>query len=66
MPGRHITDQQAKLHMRSRRRPDPLAAYWYSKIVPTLRASPGLRPITVLIEPLEWPVYNAQNANCCG
>ena len=88
MPGKHITDQQAKLYMnhrrthtreaaaakagfststgarldtdprlpsqkgspRGRRRPDPLAAYWDSQIVPMLRASPGLRPITVLLE----------------
>ena len=88
MPGKHITDQQAKLYMnlrpthtrqtaaakagfgtstgarldanprlpshkrspRGRRRPDPLAEYWDSEIVPMLRASPGLRPITVLIE----------------
>jgi hypothetical protein len=88
VPGRHITDQQAKLYMtlrrthsrqaaaakagfststgarldadprlpsqkrapRSRRRPDPLEPYWDSEIVPMLRASPGLRPITVLLE----------------
>ena len=88
MPGKHITDQQAKLYMnhrrthtrevaaakagfststgarldadprlpsqkgspRGRRRADPLAAYWDSQIVPMLRASPGLRPITVLLE----------------
>ena len=88
MPGRHITDQQAKLYMnlrrthtretaaakagfgastggrldadprmpsqkrtpRGRRRPDPLAEYWESEIVPMLLASPGLRPITVLGE----------------
>ena len=35
---------------RGRRRPDPLAVYWDSEIVPMLRASPGLRPITVLLE----------------
>ncbi len=35
---------------RGRRRPDPLALYWGSAIVPMLRASPGLRPITVLLE----------------
>jgi hypothetical protein len=35
---------------RSRRRPDPLAASWESEIVPMLRASPGLRPITVPLE----------------
>jgi hypothetical protein len=35
---------------RGRRRPDPLAAYWDSPIVPMLRASLGLRPITVLLE----------------
>ena len=88
MPGRHITDQQAKLYMnlrrthtretaaakagfgastggrldadprmpsqkrtpRGRRRPDPLAEYWESEIMPMLLASPGLRPITVLRE----------------
>ena len=88
MPGRHITDQQAKLYMtlrrthtrqtaaakagfstntgarldadprlpsqksspRGRRRPDPLAEYWDSEIIPMLRASPGLRPISVLLE----------------
>ena len=88
MPGKHITDQQAKLYMnlrrthtrqaaaakagfststggrldanprlpsqqhapRGRRRPDPLAGYWDSEIVPMLRASPRLRPITVLLE----------------
>ena len=88
VPGRHITDQQAKLYMnlrrthsretaaakagfststggrldadprmpsqkltpRGRRRPDPLAEYWDSEIVPMLEASPGLRPITVLRE----------------
>jgi hypothetical protein len=88
VPGRHITDQQAKLYMnhrrthtleaaaakagfststgarldadprlpsqkrspRGRRRPDPLAEYWDSEIVAMLRASPGLRPITVLLE----------------
>ena len=88
MPGKHITDQQAKLYMnlhrthtreiaaakagfsastaarldadprmpsqkrtpRGRRRPDPLAEYWESEIVPMLLASPGLRPITVLRE----------------
>lgn len=88
VPGKHITDQQAKLYMnlrrthtresaaakagfststgarldadaqmpsqkrapRGRRRPDPLAEYWDSEIVPMLRASPGLRPITLLLE----------------
>jgi hypothetical protein len=35
---------------RGRRRPDPLVEYWDSEIVPMLRASPGLRPITVLLE----------------
>jgi hypothetical protein len=88
VPGRHITDQQAKLYMnlrrthsretaaakagfgtstggrldadprmpsqkrtpRARRRPDPLAEYWESEIVPMLLASPGLRPISVLRE----------------
>src|ERR1700757_3871318 len=88
VPGKHITDQQAKLYMnyrrthtreaaaakagfststgarldtdprspsqkrvpRGRRRPDPLVEYWDSEIVPMLRASPGLRPITLLLE----------------
>jgi hypothetical protein len=88
VPGRHITDQQAKLYMklrqthirqtaaamagfststgarldadprlpsarrqpRSRRRPDPLEAYFESEIVPMLEAAPGLRPITILGE----------------
>jgi hypothetical protein len=88
VPGKHITDQQAKLYMnlrrthtrqtaaakagfststgarldadprlplqkrspRGRRRADPLAEYWDSEIVPMLRAAPGLRPITVLLE----------------
>jgi hypothetical protein len=35
---------------RGRRRPDPLERYWDSEIVPMLRATPGLRPITVLGE----------------
>jgi len=35
---------------RARRRPDPLAEYWESEIVPMLLASPGLRPISVLRE----------------
>ena len=35
---------------RTRRRPDPLAAVWDSEIVPMLRASPGLRPVTILGE----------------
>lgn len=35
---------------RGRRRPDPLAPYWNSEIVPMLQAAPGLRPITVLGE----------------
>src|SRR5215469_7876480 len=88
VPGKHITDQQAKLYMnlhrthtreaaaakagfststgarldtdprlpsqkrslRGRRRPDPLVEYWDGEIVPMLRASPRLRPITVLLE----------------
>ena len=88
LPGRHITEQQAKLYMnlrrnhtrqtaaakagfsistgarldadprlpsqrqtpRGRRRPDPLAAYWDSEIVPMLQATPGVRPISVLGE----------------
>src|SRR6201985_2274023 len=88
VPGKHISDQQAKLYMnlrrthtretaaakagfststgarldadaqmpsqkrapRGRRRPDPLEEYWDSEIVPMWRASPGLRPITVLLE----------------
>jgi hypothetical protein len=39
-----------KRQPRTRRRPDPLAAVWDSEIVPTLRASPGLRPVTILGE----------------
>jgi hypothetical protein len=35
---------------RSRRRPDPLAAYWDSEIVPILKAAPGVRVIGVLEE----------------
>ncbi len=35
---------------RGRRRPDPLAPYWDSEIVPMLQATPGLRPVTVLGE----------------
>ena len=35
---------------RGRRRPDPLVPYWDKEIVPLLRATPGLRPITVLHE----------------
>ena len=35
---------------RGRRRPDPLVEYWDSEIEPMLRASPGLRPITLLLE----------------
>jgi hypothetical protein len=35
---------------RARRRPDPLADYWDSEIVPMLMAHPGVRPITVLGE----------------
>src|SRR6478735_4051803 len=35
---------------RGRRRPDPLMEYWDSEIVPMLQASPGLRPITLLLE----------------
>jgi len=31
-------------------RPDPLAPYWDSEIVPMLQVTPGLRPITVLGE----------------
>jgi hypothetical protein len=88
VPGKHITDQQAKLYMnqrrthtreaaaakagfststgarldtdprlpsqkrtpRGRRRPDPLMEYWDGEIVPMLQASPGLRPITLLLE----------------
>ena len=63
MSGKRITDQQAKLYMnlrrthtrrtaarapRGRRRPDPLAVFQESVLM--LRASPGLRPITVLLE----------------
>ncbi len=36
--------------VRTRRRPDPLAAVWDSEIVPMLQAAPGLRPITILSE----------------
>ena len=39
-----------KRQPRGRRRPDPLAAYWDSEIVPMLQKVPGLRPITVLGE----------------
>lgn len=39
-----------KQTLRGRRRPDPLAPYWDSEIVPMLQATPGLRPITVLGE----------------
>jgi hypothetical protein len=35
---------------RSRRRPDPLAEVWETRIVPMLRAEPGLRPITILTD----------------
>jgi hypothetical protein len=35
---------------RGRRRPDPLADYRDSEIVPMLVANPGLRPITLLRE----------------
>jgi transcriptional regulator with XRE-family HTH domain len=87
-PGKHISDQQAKLYVNlrrthsrkdatakagfsistgasldadprmpsqkrvphRRRRPDPFAKYWDSEIVPMLRASPGVRPINVLVE----------------
>jgi len=35
---------------RGRRRPDPLARYWESEIVPMLQKTPGLRPITILGE----------------
>ena len=37
-----------------RRRPDPLAQYWDSEIVAMLRASPGLRSITVLLGGVGW------------
>ena len=33
---------------RGRRRPNPLASVWDSKIVPMLEAAPGLRPVTRL------------------
>lgn len=39
-----------KRQPRGRRRPDPLQPYWDSEIVALLRATPGLRPITVLHE----------------
>jgi hypothetical protein len=35
---------------RGRRRPDPLAPYWDSEIVPMLKAAPGIRVIGVLEE----------------
>jgi hypothetical protein len=35
---------------RGRRRPDPLASYWDSEIVPILKAAPGIRVIGVLDE----------------
>src|SRR5262249_20902912 len=35
---------------RGRRRPDPLAPYWDSDIVPILKAAPGIRAIGVLDE----------------
>jgi hypothetical protein len=35
---------------RGRRRPDPLEPYWDSEIEPMLRATPGLRPVTVMGE----------------
>ena len=35
---------------RDRRRPDPLAPYWDSEIVPILKAAPGIRAIGVLAE----------------
>ena len=39
-----------KRQLRTRRRPDPLAAVWDSEVVPMLRAAPGLRPVTILGE----------------
>ena len=39
-----------KRQPRGRRRPDPLAPYWDSEIVPMLHAVTGLRPVTVLGE----------------
>ena len=38
--------------VRSRRRPDPLAAMWEAEIVPLLASMPGLRPVTVFEEML--------------
>jgi hypothetical protein len=35
---------------RARRRPDPLAGLWDDEIVPMLKAAPGLRPVTILVE----------------
>ena len=35
---------------RERRRPDPLAGFWDSEIVPLLKAAPGLRPVGVFEE----------------
>ena len=39
-----------KLAPRGRRRPDPLAPFWESEIVPMLCVAPELRPISVLRE----------------
>ncbi len=36
--------------VRGRRRPDPLAPYWESEVVPILRAAPGIRAVGVLDE----------------
>ena len=35
---------------RGRRRPDPLEPYWVKEIEPMLRASPDLRPVTIMGE----------------
>ncbi|MGG5890658.1 IS21 family transposase [Falsiroseomonas sp. HC035] len=35
---------------RGRRRPDPLATFWESEVVPLLETAPGLRPIAVFEE----------------
>ena len=39
-----------KKELRGRRRPDPLAPYWDTEIVPILKAAPGIRVIGVLGE----------------
>src|SRR5262249_3479034 len=46
---------------RGRRRPDPLAAVWDSDIVPLLKATPGLRPISILDEIIRRHSDSARN-----